>query len=143
MFHVSLFKKYIGDSPTTSTELPPIGEEGVVILEPDSIVGTRLVEQGGKFTEQSLVKWKRLPLEEATCEGTTFLQQQFLNMTLEDKGPLRRAGIDRAREPRRSCDMLNKECLNAKEKGLEQYSTRANSWSTSSTIIGGFIALVC
>ncbi|KAH9647661.1 Wall-associated receptor kinase-like 22 [Citrus sinensis] len=62
VFHVSLLKKVVGEVPHNSSELPPIDDDGVIILEPDSIVDTRWLKRGGKFIEQSLVRWKRLPL---------------------------------------------------------------------------------
>lgn len=41
VFHVSLLKKFVGDLVVPSTELPPLTEEGVVILEPRQILETR------------------------------------------------------------------------------------------------------
>lgn len=66
VFHVSLLKKVVGEFPHNSDELPPIDDDGVIILEPDSIVDTQWLKRGGKFIEQSLVRWKRLPYKEAT-----------------------------------------------------------------------------
>ncbi|KAH9768733.1 Integrase catalytic domain-containing protein [Citrus sinensis] len=66
VFHVSLLKKVVGEFPHNSDELPPIDDDGVIILEPDSIVDTQWLKRGGKFIEQSLVRWKRLPSKEAT-----------------------------------------------------------------------------
>ncbi|KAK9208421.1 hypothetical protein WN944_000775 [Citrus x changshan-huyou] len=65
----------------------------------DRIVDFRWLKRGGKFVEQSLVRWKRLPLEDATWEDSEFLAKQFPHLTLKDKGPLRGGGID---TPRRS-----------------------------------------
>ena len=100
VFHVSLLKKVVGEVPHNSSELPPIDDDGVIILEPDSIVDTRWLKREGKFIEQSLVRWKRLPSEEATWEDTALIKQQFPSLTLEDKGHLPEGGIDR--ESRRS-----------------------------------------
>lgn len=41
VFHVSLLKKVMGDLPNAAVELPPIDDEGVIVLELDSIVDTR------------------------------------------------------------------------------------------------------
>ncbi|KAH7567876.1 hypothetical protein JRO89_XS07G0172700 [Xanthoceras sorbifolium] len=41
VFHVSLLKKKVGDSITTSTDLPPVAEDGQLILEPEAILDSR------------------------------------------------------------------------------------------------------
>ncbi|KAH9680798.1 hypothetical protein KPL71_026691 [Citrus sinensis] len=89
IFHASLFKKVVGDLPKSSTDLPPIDDEGILELEPDSVVDTRWLKRGGSIIEQSLICWKKLPLKEATWEDTAMIHQQFLTLTLEDKGSLR------------------------------------------------------
>ena len=100
VFHVSLLKKAMGDLSENSSNIPPIDDEGVLMLEPAEILVTRWLKRGGKFIEQSLVRWNKLPSEEATWEDSTVIQQQFPSMTLEDKGHLPGGGIDR--QPRRS-----------------------------------------
>ena len=100
VFHVSLLKKAMGDLSENSSDIPPIDDEGVLMLEPAEILDTRWLKRGGKFIEQSLVRWNKLPTEEATWEDLTVIQQQFPSMTLEDKGHLPGGGIDR--QPRRS-----------------------------------------
>ena len=88
VFHVSLLKKYVRDPPQVNLELPPITDEGVVSVEPEKILDTRWIKQGEKFIEESLVKWKRLPTEDATWEATALLHNQFPSLDLEDKYPL-------------------------------------------------------
>ena len=110
VFHVSLLKKAVGDFLSTSTEVPPVTDDGLVILEPEAVIDTRWLKRRGKLLEQSLVRWKHLPMEDATWGDTTMLHQQFPNLTLEDKGILRGGGNDRQQmhkprrmhEPRRS-----------------------------------------
>jgi len=51
-----------------SKELPPITDDGAVILEPQHILDTRWVKQGNKFEEETLVQWKHLPVEDAIWE---------------------------------------------------------------------------
>ena len=63
IFHVSLLKKVVGDLPKSSTELPPIDDDGILELEPDSIVDTRWLKCGGSIIEQSLIYGKKLLLE--------------------------------------------------------------------------------
>ena len=88
VFHVSLLKKYMGDVYDTHTNLPPVSDEGEIILEPEAILDHRWVKQGGKFLAKSLVKWKHLPSEEATWEVTETLCHQFPYLNLEHKVPL-------------------------------------------------------
>lgn len=100
VFHVSLLKKYVGDAANSQPDLPPVSDEGEIILEPEAILDHRWVKQGGKFITESLVQWKHLPAEEATWELTEFLGQQFPHLNLEDKVPLYGRSIDKP--PRRS-----------------------------------------
>ena len=90
IFHASLLKKTVGDLPKSSTNLPPIDDEGMLELEPDSVVDTRWLKRGDSIIEQSLICWKKLPLKEATWEDTTMIHQQFPTLTLGDKASLRR-----------------------------------------------------
>ncbi|KAH9801518.1 hypothetical protein KPL71_001066 [Citrus sinensis] len=103
VFHVSLLKKAMGESTTTTVELPPIDDEGVIMLQSESIVDTHWLKRGGKLIEQSLVHWNKLPPEEATWEDATLIRQNFPSLALEDKGPLPEGGIDK---PRRSTRTL-------------------------------------
>lgn len=98
----------MGDFLSTSTEVPPVTDDGLVILEPEAVIDTRWLKRGGKMLEQSLVRWKNLPIEDATWDDTTMLHQQFPNLNLEDKGILRGGGNDRQQmhEPRRFGRML-------------------------------------
>lgn len=41
VFHVSLLKKYMGDLLVPFTELPPVTDEGLSILEPQQFLDTR------------------------------------------------------------------------------------------------------
>ena len=67
----------MGESTTATVELPLIDDEGVIMLQPESIVDTRWLKRGGKLTEQSLVCWNKLPPEEATWEDATLIRQNF------------------------------------------------------------------
>ncbi|XP_010255217.1 PREDICTED: uncharacterized protein LOC104595968 [Nelumbo nucifera] len=66
VFHISLLKRQVGEITATSTELPPINEEGELVTEPVAILDTRWVKKGSTFVEESLVQWKNLPNEDAT-----------------------------------------------------------------------------
>ncbi|KAL6323200.1 hypothetical protein AAG906_027482 [Vitis piasezkii] len=99
IFHVSLLKKKLGEPNNTTVELPLADDEGEIVLELEGILDTRWVKKGSRIFEESLVKWKRLPLDDATWEDTKMLRDQFINVNLEDKVPVQDRGID---EPRRS-----------------------------------------
>ncbi|KAA8514958.1 hypothetical protein F0562_018255 [Nyssa sinensis] len=56
VFHVSLLKKKLGDTIVASTELPPLVEDGHVLMEPEAILDTRWIKKGSKFVTESLIK---------------------------------------------------------------------------------------
>ncbi|KAL3564871.1 hypothetical protein D5086_032917 [Populus alba] len=99
VFHVSLLKKKVGEQITTHTDLPPVSDDGELLLEPESILDTRWVKRGSKFIEESLVQWKQLSLDDATWENTQDLRDRFMNLNLEDKVCIIEGSIDK---PRRS-----------------------------------------
>ncbi|RVW63182.1 putative disease resistance RPP13-like protein 1 [Vitis vinifera] len=82
--HQKLASRFYGPYP----ELPPVNEEGVVILEPQHILNTRWVKRGNKFEEENLIQWKHLPVEDATWETNQSLLERFPPMDLGDKRPL-------------------------------------------------------
>lgn len=102
VFHVSLLKKYVGGLPQVTLMLPPIIDEGVAFIEPETILDTRWIKQGNKFIEESLVKWKQLPKEDATWEDSSLLRNQFPYLDLEDKDPIGGGSIDRPRKSQRT-----------------------------------------
>lgn len=102
VFHVSLLKKYVGGPPQVTLELSPITDEGVASVEPETILDTRWIKQGNKFIEESLVKWKQLPKEDATWEDSSLLRNQFPYLDLEDKDPIGGGSIDRPRRSQRT-----------------------------------------
>ncbi|KAA8525489.1 hypothetical protein F0562_007344 [Nyssa sinensis] len=99
IFHVSLLKKKVGEAYATSKDLPPLTDEGEFIMAPEAILDSRWVKKGSKFIEESLVKWRRLPVKEATWENIAALRDKFQAMDLEDKDLVNEGSIDR---PRRS-----------------------------------------
>ncbi|RVW77703.1 hypothetical protein CK203_053388 [Vitis vinifera] len=56
IFHVSLLKKKVGDQTMTNPELPPIVDDGTIVVELEDILDTCWVKRGAKFFEESLVK---------------------------------------------------------------------------------------
>ena len=69
VFHVSLLKKYVGDASNVYTNLPPVSDEGAIVLESTAILDHLWIKHGGRFMAKGLVQWKHLPAEEATWEA--------------------------------------------------------------------------
>ena len=77
VFHVSLLKKFVGNTPITAGELPDYDQEEVLVLVPEKVLQRRQIERGGKNINQWLVKWKDLDNSEASWEDCTFIKLQF------------------------------------------------------------------
>ena len=84
IFHVSCLKKALGQQVTTATELPPMDDEGHLVLEPEAILDTRERHLMNRVIKEFLISWKNLPDEDATWEGEQILQHPLLQL-LEDK----------------------------------------------------------
>jgi hypothetical protein len=84
VFHVSCLKKALGQQVTTSTELPPLDEEGQLVLVPEEILEIWERKLHNKVIREYLVRWKDLPSEDATWENDQILQHPNLQL-LEDK----------------------------------------------------------
>ena len=84
VFHVSNLKKTIGKHIAPSTELPPLDDEGLLILIPKRIIQTRERKLRNRVIREYLVQWKELPPEDATWEGEHVLKHPILQL-LEDK----------------------------------------------------------
>ena len=58
VFHVSNLKKTIGQHIAPSIELPPLDDEGLLILIPERIIQTRERKVRNKVIREYLVQWK-------------------------------------------------------------------------------------
>jgi hypothetical protein len=67
-----------------ATKLPPLDEEGHLILVLDQILAFREKRLRNKTINEYLISWKDLPVEDATWEGEQILQHPELQL-LEDK----------------------------------------------------------
>ena len=59
VFHISLLKRYQDDGENvekSQAELPPFTDEGLVLLEPQTILDYRWVKQGPQLIEEGLVQ---------------------------------------------------------------------------------------
>ena len=84
IFHVSCIKKAIGRNVISNMELPPIDDEGHLILQPEAILDTRERQLRNKVIKEYLIQWRNLPDEDATWEGEKILQHPYL-LFLEGK----------------------------------------------------------
>jgi hypothetical protein len=61
VFHVSCLKKVIGDKIPVQTIFLELDKEGKIILDPESITDTRILQLRNRFSSEYLVKWRKLP----------------------------------------------------------------------------------
>jgi hypothetical protein len=73
VFHVSILKKVLGKQVTPCEELPPLNDEGNLVLEPEAILDRRERRLRNKKIQEVLIKWKGLPLEDSTWERSEVL----------------------------------------------------------------------
>ncbi|KOM57180.1 hypothetical protein LR48_Vigan11g021200 [Vigna angularis] len=95
VFHVSQLKKAIGNhvvEPTLPTELSLEEEDQE---EPETVLATWEIPEGGTITKQWLIKWKGRTEEEAMWEDEGLLRSQFPYFSLEDKGVVAGGSNDR------------------------------------------------
>lgn len=80
IFHVSCLKKVLGQQVTSAVELPPLDDEGHLVLEPETILERRERKLRGGTIREFLVRWKNLPDEDATWEGEHILEHPALKL---------------------------------------------------------------
>ncbi|KAE8702550.1 hypothetical protein F3Y22_tig00110482pilonHSYRG00318 [Hibiscus syriacus] len=116
VFHVSLLKKFIGDSSTAVTKPPTVDEKGLLQIKPLKIMGRRIVNKNGKTVTQLLGRWENLDEEYDTGEDYSTLKGQFTAFDPWGQGSSRGVGIVMVggeEEERR-----NEEDLGIEERGL-------------------------
>ena len=80
IFHVSCLKKALGQQVTVTEELPPIDDEGHLVLQPEAIIDVRERLLQSRIVREFLVRWKNLPNEDATWESEKILQHPSLQL---------------------------------------------------------------
>jgi hypothetical protein len=70
VFHVSCLKKAVGQQVSISEEMPPLDEEGQLELVLEEVLERR----ERRVIRECLVRWRGLPMEDATWEGGHILQ---------------------------------------------------------------------
>jgi hypothetical protein len=74
VFHVSCLKKALGKHVTTSVELPPLDEEGKLVLVPEEVLEVRERRLRNTVIREYLIRWWDLPTEDSMWESNKILQ---------------------------------------------------------------------
>ena len=74
-FHVSCLKKVIGDKIPVQNILPELDEEGKIILDPEAITDTRIIQLRNRSISEYPIKWKKLPAKYSMWEDESFIQK--------------------------------------------------------------------
>jgi hypothetical protein len=75
VFHVLCLKRAIDKHITPMKEFPPMDEEGQLVLILEEILEFREKKLRKISIREYLVKWKNLPMEDATWEGEQLIQE--------------------------------------------------------------------
>ncbi|KAE8696650.1 Proliferating cell nuclear antigen [Hibiscus syriacus] len=68
VFHVSLLKKFIGDSSRAAADPPEIEDDGQFRIKPLKVIGRQIININGKPITQLLVRWQNLDEANDTWE---------------------------------------------------------------------------
>ena len=74
IFHVSYLKKVLGQQVITVTKLPPMDDEGHLVLQPEAILDSRERHLRSRVIKEFLIRYRNLLDEDATWEGEQILQ---------------------------------------------------------------------
>jgi hypothetical protein len=84
VFHVSCLKNEVGQFLSTSEEIPPLDEEGQLELVSEEVLEFQEWKLRSRVIRECLIRWRGLPVEDATWESEQVLQHPGL-VLLEDK----------------------------------------------------------
>ena len=84
-FHVSCLKKVIGQHISVSDILPPLDDEGQLVLIPNKILKTRERRFRRRTIKEYTVQWKDFPSEEATWKEEKKFQHMNLALLEDNK----------------------------------------------------------
>lgn len=102
VFRIFLFKPYHGTTTSTITELPTVNDEGIPLLQPQSVIKQCWLNKGNALDHKSLIKWKHLLEEDVTWETIELVRNHFSDLKLENKLPFKVDGIDKIRRSTRT-----------------------------------------
>jgi hypothetical protein len=84
VFHVLCLKKSLGQHVRPIEALPPIDEEGQLFLILEEVLEVREKRLRNRSIKEYLIRWKDLPIEDATWEQEHMVREAGLEL-LEDK----------------------------------------------------------
>lgn len=84
VFHVSQLKKAVGQEPVSATIPDQLTTDMEMVGEPEQVMDVRK-RPGSSDCLEVLIKWKQLPVFEATWEEARALGARFPDFHLEDK----------------------------------------------------------
>jgi hypothetical protein len=84
VFHVSCLKRAIGQHITPLEVLPPLDEEGQLLLILEEILEVREKRLKNRSIKEYLIRWKDLPIKDATWENEQVVRETGLEL-LKDK----------------------------------------------------------
>jgi ribosomal protein L21E len=93
IFHVSQLKRKVGPVTQVHSNLPVMGPEGRLKVEPLAILNRHLVKKNNQAVVEVLIHWANMASEDATWESYEQLLKQFLNNCLEDKTSFKEGAI--------------------------------------------------
>lgn len=76
VFHVSQLKRHLGPIVVPSKELPLVDEKGNIKVAP-AVLEHRLIPINNEPVVQWLIRWTKLPSEQATWEDANFICKIF------------------------------------------------------------------
>ena len=85
VFHVSQLKRTVLGIQVSPSIPPQLSSELEMVTEPEELLEVRQVKLGNAVRQEALIKWKGLPVFEATWEDVSVVANLFPIFHLEDK----------------------------------------------------------
>ncbi|KAJ3687784.1 hypothetical protein LUZ61_016948 [Rhynchospora tenuis] len=85
VIHVSQLKIKHGSGVSVNAQLPVVGPDGELRIEPQKLLARRVIKRRNEPVSQWLVQWVNRPEEAATWEDFEYLNQNYPNFVLEGK----------------------------------------------------------
>nr|KYP54513.1 hypothetical protein KK1_000701 [Cajanus cajan] len=85
IFHISLLKKFFGNSPQPYVPLPITTNELGPIVQPWKVLAYRTILRQSRQVPQVLIQCERSELQEAVWEDVDIMKESYPHFNLEDK----------------------------------------------------------